>query len=115
MRKSPDQMREGLNLALIKIGRKLETDGKREHRYERRSGKLQDDTGYKILKSKQGFLLKFGLGFDPTKAARKYGKRVHEGHGTWQPDQFIYKAVRKNKLFMERELSNAIKKVIKKV
>ncbi|MCP4985026.1 MAG: hypothetical protein GY928_02830 [Colwellia sp.] len=108
-------MREGLNLALIKIGRKLETDGKQKHRYERRSGKLIADTGYKITKSKLGFLLNFGLGFDPTNAARKYGKSVHEGHGTWKPDQFIYKAVKKNKLFIDNEINKAIKKVTKKV
>jgi len=112
-------MREGLNLALIKIGRKLETDAKRDHRYKRRSGKLQEDTGYKVFTRKgvtfRAITLKFGLGFGRTKAAKKYGKSVHEGHGTWRPDQFIYKAVKKNKLFIDREINEAIKKVTKKV
>ncbi len=112
-------MREGLNLALMKIGRKLETDGKQEHRYTLRSGSLNRDVGYKIFTRKgatfKAITLKFGLGFDPTNAARKYGKSVHEGHGTWKPDQFIYKAVKKNKLFINKTINDAIKKVTKKV
>jgi len=110
-------MRQELNLALIKIGRQLETDGKRDHNYTRRSGSLQRDTGYKVFSADgatfKSITLKFGLGFDPTRAAKKYGKRIHEGHGTWQPDQFIYKAVKKNQKFMSSVITNAVKKVTK--
>lgn len=133
-------MREGLNLALIKIGRKLETDAKREHDFTTRSGSLERSIGYKIGKSKLGFLLNFGLGFDPTKASKSYEKAIHDGsrphvilpknkkalafggrvykkvnHLGTRPDQFIYKAVRKNKLFIGNEINKAVNKVTKKV
>lgn len=138
MRKSPDQMREGLNLALIKIGNKLSAEAKTDHGYTRRSGSLQRDTGYKILNTQTGFLLRFGLGNDPTNASSKYGYVIHEGcdpyvivpkdkkalafngivvkkvnHPGIKKDQFIYEAAKNNKQYINRELDTAIKKVTK--
>jgi len=143
-------MRKGLNLALIKIGRKLEADAKKDHNFKTRSGSLQRDIGYKIYSRKgatfKAITLKFGLGFDPTNATKtdwgggvRYGVFVHEGtkpheikpkngkalyfggkfyksvkHPGTKKDQFIYKAIKKNKLFMEKEISKSIKEVTRK-
>jgi hypothetical protein len=115
MRKSPVEMETGLSLALMKIGRHLETDAKREHRYKRKSGSLQRSTGGRVFKTKEGLTLLFGLGFDPTRASKKYEERIHEGFGAWQPDQFIYNSTKKNINYTKEEIEKAIKKVIKKV
>ncbi len=144
MRKSPDQMREGLNLALIKIGRELETTAKTEHKFTTRSGSLERSIGYKIFTRKgasfKAITLKFGLGFDPTKASASYEKAIHNGskphvilpkngkalafggkvykkvnHPGTKKDWFIYRAVKKNRPFINRTLDEAIKKVTKKV
>ncbi len=133
-------MREGLNLALMKIGRELETTAKTEHKFTTRSGSLERSIGYNLEKSKRGFVLKFGLGFDPTNASASYEKAIHNGskphvilpkngkalafngkvygkvnHPGTKKDWFIYRAVKKNRPFINRTLADAIKKVTKKV
>ena len=112
MRLNPAQMERGLNLAIIKSGNALEKTGKTEHRYKRRSGKLQDDTGYRLEKTFDGFVLNFGFGANPSNSALKYRERIHDGFGTWQPDPFIYNAVDKNERTIEKFLNEAINQVI---
>ena len=107
-------MSEGLNLALIKIGNKLDIDGKGKHRYQSRSRSLERDTGHKIYRTKEGFKLVFGLGFDSTNAARKYGKRIHEGFGTWKADQFVYQAAKRNRKFISKTINDEVAKVTKR-
>ena len=113
MRLSPAKMERGLNLALIKSGNALEKTGKTEHRYKRRSGKLQDDTGYRLEKTFEGFVLNFGFGANPSNSALKYRERIHNGFGTWQPDPFIYDAVNKNENTIARYISEAVNLVIR--
>lgn len=74
--------------------------GVNRHRYKRRSGDLQRAT--QTDKIKDGYKAYINDGIV------SYGSSVHSGHGTWQPDEFLYES-------FDREKKNIFEKVMSKI
>ena len=59
-----------------------------DHRYQIQTGRLKNATKVDVKK--------YNLRAYIDARVAKYGKYVHEGHGTWQADKFINNAVDNN-------------------
>lgn len=95
---------ENISIALDVIGMLLEKDARTQHRYKSITGNLTQATKYsKTQKAVKLFI-------DDIQA--KYGKYVHQGHGTWLSDPFITDAISRNQSLITQILENATSKSI---
>lgn len=85
---------------VVKITKLAEKKAMTQHRYTRRTGKLQYATrGY--VKDMTSVLMVDGR-------IARYGYYVHEGQRSWAPDRFITKAG----AWAEREIEDAVLKAV---
>lgn len=99
----------------------MQRHARREHRFMNTSGRRPngryyrnthmlvksietDFDGMKYPDSKSGGMLYLEDGI------ADYGKYVHEGHGSWQPDQFIYDAFKQREAFILPGIMGAVEK-----
>jgi hypothetical protein len=107
MEELPDDLHQALNTSLgISLSR-MQTYAQFTHRYKTRTGRLSSAISSEV-KDLMGELF-----IDENKAY--YGKYVHEGHGTWAPDQFIYGSAEANTENLMSSLNQALDSAIKKV
>lgn len=92
--------------AIVPVLKKIQADAQRQHRYKRRTGRLE--RSIKVTSNKSG-----GEVFiDDTFA--DYGKYVHDGFKGWAPDKFLDKAVDKNSRALDAAVDKAIDQAINK-
>lgn len=77
------------------------------HRYKVRTGRLYSAT-QAMTKELKGDL-------HINDSIAHYGVYVHEGHGTWAPDKFVYKAVLDNEPNLTDALNKSIAQAITEV
>jgi hypothetical protein len=76
------------------------------HRYKRKGGLLQRSTREEVDKS--GLSAKVFL----DEGIASYGKYVHEGHGSWMPDRFLYNVAKRQKPYFIARINGAVKRII---
>lgn len=101
----PDMLDDYLNRALAKVFMDMSVDAKYQHRYTVRTGNLQKATHAEVKE------LTGELSISDIKA--HYGVYVHQGHHTWSPDQFVYKAFANKRPALDRSLAEAVNQAIK--
>jgi len=77
------------------------------HRYKVRTGKLYSATQAAVKELKGDLFI--------SDSVAHYGVYVHEGHGTWAPDKFVYKAVLDNEPDLTKALNKSIAQAIREV
>lgn len=93
------------------ITNKLLRSAKEDHRYKHRTHTLRNATkvgGH--IKDKE-----YGLRLYVDNGVCDYGKYVIKGHGTWEPDTFIDKAIIDNRLYVKARLQEAINDTIRRM
>lgn len=98
-----DLIQKAVLKRLGKIGYFIAKYAQNNHRYTVRTGNLKNSTRYWVNRARQRLRIYISEG------QADYGKYVHEGHGTWAPDQFIDGAIAKNKKYIDEQLEEAIK------
>lgn len=93
----------GLNTALTDMA----SIAKINHRYKVRTGTLYKATQAMTRELKGDVFI--------NDSVAHYGVYVHEGHGTWAPDKFVYKAVLDNEPNLTKALEQSIAKAITEV
>lgn len=101
----PESLHQAFNSILGTSLNKMQTYAQFTHRYITRTGILSS-----AIKSEVKDLVG-ELYIDENRA--HYGKYVHEGHGTWAPDQFIYGSAQANTTNLEISLIQALDSVIR--
>lgn len=83
---------------------KVKEKAKKEHRYKRRTGNLERSV--KTQETHDGG----SVFIDDSQAP--YGKYVHSGHGSWNPDEFLYDA--QDEKLLDKMIDDVIDKSIEK-
>jgi len=115
-------LRDGINKALSYVRKRIA----KNHRYQDRTGNLTRSVHFYTDRS--GLFGKIGLsGFTndrildskftakSSKSGFKYGRKIHQGHGTWQPDQFVFYNFDNSKNVIMDYLTQSYSKVIQKI
>ncbi|MEA3346970.1 MAG: hypothetical protein U9Q21_02635 [Candidatus Auribacterota bacterium] len=107
--KVPDQMLKRVRVALKDGLWDIAFYAGRNHRYQAQSGRL--DSAYAVVASPSGLVAEVLL--TKRTSGTPYAHRIHEGWGTWKPDQFLYRAARDLGSNVEQSIISAIDKAIK--
>jgi hypothetical protein len=107
MERKGDNARRAVRSEFIKIGREIAIDARNNHRFQNRTGQLQNSIEGTV--SQDGLTLTMEAG---RKLAQNYAEPTHEGHGTWAPDPFLENAFNRAKPKMGDRLTSAISKAI---
>lgn len=91
---------EEVNKALEVLLPKIQAYARKNHRFRTRTGKLESS----IMQDVRNIIGDIYI----NEAIAPYGKYVHEGHGKWAPDKFIYDAVNVFSIEIKRELEQAV-------
>lgn len=97
---------EEVNKALDILMPKIQEYARAQHRFITRTGRLERSITQDV-KDLIGDLYINDL-------VAPYGKYVHEGHGTWAPDQFIYDAINAFDKIIQQTLEQAVDRAIVK-
>ena len=103
IKKVPDLLTKELDNELRTSMSKVRADARRNHRFKYISGSLERSTKLEVKKRVGVVYLEKGIA--------DYGKYVHDGHGSWLPDTFVFNAFKKHK----NEIINGMNKVVKNV
>jgi hypothetical protein len=100
-----------------KVGKVIVKKAKTEHRYKNRTGDLMRSTRYKGNLGKRN---RAGSRSLEIVATEPYAKFIHNGFnhrngGRWKADRFITNAIKNTKDVVNRQLQNAIDRVIKRM
>lgn len=104
---APKLLKTELRVELKNQLKEVRKVAKKEHRFKRKSGFLQRSIKQVIDNQLTGMV------FLDTGIA-SYGPIVHEGHGKWSPDQFLYEALDKQKDDIRKGVGEAINRALKK-
>ena len=101
----PKRVEQYLKRDIVKITKLAEKQAMTQHRYKRRTGKLQYATrGY--VKDMTSVLMVDGR-------IANYGYYVHEGHRSWAPDRFLTRAGDKATREIEKAVSDALDRALR--
>jgi hypothetical protein len=100
-----------------KIGKVVVKKAQTEHRYKSRTGNLRKNTKYKGNLGKRNRAGSRSMNFVATEP---YAKFIHNGFnhrngGRWKADRFITNAIKNSKEVINRQLQNAIDRVVKRM
>jgi len=122
LKELPQQLERELRLASKRVAVKVEKEAKSKHRFTTRTGRLvKSIKGYgsasvsdsSITKKKLDTEVRIVLHNEGHPLGTDYGKYVHEGHGSWSPDRFVFDAIERNKKRIINAWDEAIEKVAK--
>lgn len=105
LKELPKELTNEINKALQDTFYHMAVEARNAHRYTVRTGKLRSATR-SAVKELTGELFVDDLKAD-------YGVYVHQGHGTWAPDQFVYDAFKRGHPILDRAIDQAVDKAIK--
>ena len=112
----PDAVRRELRKTIKQETTEVMKLSRNVHRHKRKTGSLNNS----IKETFEDDKLTGVVGFDPGvsvvgKPDKKvnYGKYVHEGHGSWAPDQFLYEALAKREPMIISALEDAVRRGIR--
>jgi len=88
------------------LERVLHSAREESHRYKHRTRNLRNSTKIKDKSPKLNTKIDLVLYVDEAKAP--YAKFIVNGHGSWQPDEFLEKAIDDNKVWIEQRLLQAM-------
>jgi len=103
----PEELRRELRKELKQQTVEVQKLARKEHRHTTRTGSLNSS-----IQRKEDERELTGEVFFDTGIAN-YGPYVHEGHGSWKPDQFLYQAIEKREPMIISALENAVKRGLK--
>ena len=101
-----EKMETALRKELKQQITEIQSTARKEHRYKTRTGQLEKSVSTKI--EDNGLVGEVGL----DDSIADYGKYVVQGHGTWEPDQFLEEALEKREPFIQDAFEKAIKEAI---
>jgi len=99
---APEKTRQELRRGMGEATALVQRGARSSHRFMAQSGNLERSVSTDI--SSDG--LKGEIFVDRGQAI--YGRRIHEGWGTWQPDRFIDQSMERNDAEIHQILFNAI-------
>lgn len=82
---------------------KIQLLAQKKHRHKTHTGTLNSSIQVNMINNFSG-----EVGFEPGINRTEYGKYVHEGHGTWKPDRFLYEALAARETTIKADLEAAI-------
>ena len=103
---SGELLKQKINKYFNEVTPVIEQYAKDNHRYQNRTGNLETETKIETV----GIDIEGYIG-----PGAEYGKYVHEGHGTWQPDRFIEEAIDNNMNIIDDALNRAIDDTFKEL
>jgi hypothetical protein len=92
----------------IKIGREIVIDARNSHRFQNRTGQLQNSIEAEVTPDGKTLTVRAGR-----KLAQQYAESTHEGHGSWARDPFLEDAFNRKSKDIGDRLQTAIDKAIK--
>ena len=112
----PEELMRELQNELKQQGVEIKKYARDHHRHNTLSGSLNNSIEDNFDNDKFIETVGFNPGVSVVgKLGKKvnYGKYVHEGHGSWKPDQFLYQALEKREPMIILGLENAVKRGLK--
>ena len=106
IRDYPKNLVKNLHRASKQSSARVEDYARQNHRFTTRTGNLVKS----ILGGASPFEVSLTLHDEGSNFGTEYGKYVHSGHGSWQPDRFIFKSIEKNKNLVLKNWQIAIDK-----
>jgi len=122
IKKSGKNLRKALRIGLKKGAEIINDSSAKHHRYDRQSGNLDKAKSVEVVND---FLVIAWLD-GSVSGAKKYALAIHNGHSgrntkknagnqTWKPDQFMFKAAKKEKKKIEDMLEGIVNKYTKRI
>ena len=115
MKEIPEAVKRELRKEMKQQGVEIQKLARNVHRHQTRTNSLNNS----IEERFDNETLTETVGFNPGvsvvgKPGKKvnYGKYVHEGHGKWKPDRFLYEAIQKREPLIVAALESAVKRGI---
>lgn len=87
LHKAPEAIAREVRPDMIDLSAEVQVQAAHNHRFTSRSGMLEASIRPKAAASGLGFSVQAGGSIAP------YAAAVHQGHGSWKPDQFLFKAL----------------------
>jgi hypothetical protein len=104
--------------AVQKSVRDVQKTASKQHRYQNRTGNLTRSIQSHVEIKKDGI---FGVtGLSPYSGSLHidsmfgvvYGRRIHEGFGSWSPDQFVFNAFKDQKSTIQNYIKQAVQQIV---
>jgi len=114
----PGSVARELRKTMKQEGVEIQTLARHVHRHNTRSGSLNESIQERFdnesFTETVGFNPNTAVVNDPKRVGKKvdYGKYVHEGHGSWAPDKFLYEALEKREALIRENLEAAVRRGI---
>jgi serine/threonine protein kinase HipA of HipAB toxin-antitoxin module len=106
--KEPETLEKNVGIALKEEMIKVIDESRNTHRFVIRTGMLDRSQQMRQLApmSVEDYL---------DEGIASYGVYVHEGHGSWKPDRFLYDAFKRHVDSITKAVENAINKTFKQL
>jgi hypothetical protein len=107
--KAPSIVESEINRAAKTWLVEVQVEAKARHRYKSHSHDLEKSVDQKYINMREGGAVVLNTG------TAIYGPRMHRGWGTWNPDEFLFRAAEKKEPKLTELIESAIGKALKRI
>lgn len=100
LKEAPVLLERNLRIGLKEVNTLITRQARSSHRFKTRSGNLERSVQSEVKNLTSEIYLEPGIAV--------YGRRIHEGYGKWNPDQFLYRAAETKEQEATKILDEAI-------